>query len=77
LVRIIPHLWLQIGPYLAWLLKHARRPRYRGAGAFRYHKNIMDALRRRDAKRAEAALRADLMTAAEVLMEQARKLLPA
>jgi hypothetical protein len=34
----------------------------------------MDALRRCDGKRAEAALRADLTTAAEALIEQAQKL---
>jgi DNA-binding GntR family transcriptional regulator len=78
LLRIIEHLWLQIGPYLAWLLKQARRPaRYRGRHAFRYHKDIMEALRRRDGQRAEAALRADLTTAADILMQQARNLPPA
>jgi DNA-binding GntR family transcriptional regulator len=77
LLRIIEHLWLQIGPYLSWLLKQGRwRARSRGPRAFRHHKNIVLALRRHDADQAEAAIRADLMTAAEMLMEQARKLLP-
>lgn len=75
LLRIIEHLWLQIGPYLAWLLKQEQRPaRYRGRHAFRHHADIMEALRKRDGRRAEAALRADLMTAAEILLQQARNL---
>jgi DNA-binding GntR family transcriptional regulator len=75
LLRIIEHLWLQIGPYLAWLLKQGKWPVHsRGARVFRHHKNIVLALRRHDADAAEAAIRADLMMAAEVLMEQARKL---
>lgn len=78
LLRIIEHLWLQIGPYLTWLLKQGNWPgRTRGMRAFRHHRDIMQALRRHDGEQAEAALRADLMTAAEVLMEQARKLPPA
>lgn len=78
LLRIIEHLWLQIGPYLAWLLKQETRPvRYRGRHAFRHHADIMEALRKRDGRRAEAALRADLSTAAEILLEQARNLPPA
>lgn len=78
LLRIIEHLWLQIGPYLAWLLKQEAMPaRHRGRQAFRHHADIMEALRKGDGRRAEAALQADLMTAAEVLLDQARNLPPA
>lgn len=77
LLRIIEHLWLQMGPYLSWLLRKGEWPGHaRGVRAFRHHKNIIQALRRHDADQAEAAIRADLMTAAGVLAEQARKLLP-
>jgi DNA-binding GntR family transcriptional regulator len=75
LLRIIEHLWLQIGPYLAWLLKQGRWPKsVRGARGFRHHKDILLALRRRDPDQAEAAIRADLMTGAELLLDQARQL---
>jgi len=77
LLRIIEHLWLQIGPYLSWLLKQGRWPASsRGARAFRHHKDILLALRRHDADGAEAALRTDLGTAATVLLEQSLKTLP-
>jgi DNA-binding GntR family transcriptional regulator len=77
LLRIIEHLWLQIGPYLSWLLKQGRWPaRSRGARAFRHHKDILLALRRHDADGAEAAIRTDLGSAASVLLEQSRKILP-
>jgi DNA-binding GntR family transcriptional regulator len=76
LLRIIEHLWLQVGPYLAWLLKQ-RGPwarRLEGARAFRHHKDILDALRRHDAQRAEVAMRADLMISAEIFFEGAGQL---
>jgi DNA-binding GntR family transcriptional regulator len=77
LLRIIEHLWLQMGPYLSWLISQSGWPaRSRGARAFRHHKDLVIALRRRDPDKAEAALRADLLTAAEVLLKQARTLLP-
>jgi DNA-binding GntR family transcriptional regulator len=75
LLRIIESLWLQIGPYLTWLFKQGKWPaRSHGTRAFRYHKDIESALRRRDGDQAETALRADLMTAAEVLFEFVRNL---
>jgi DNA-binding GntR family transcriptional regulator len=77
LLRIIEHLWLQIGPYLSWLLKQGRWPKSsRGARAFRHHRDIVLALRRQDAAAAEAALRTDLIVAADVLLEQSRRFLP-
>jgi DNA-binding GntR family transcriptional regulator len=75
LLRIIEHLWLQIGPYLAWLLKSADRSlRSRGSKPSRHHKELLLALRRHDAAQAEAALRADLMMSADIIGEPARKL---
>ena len=76
LLRIIEHLWLQMGPYLSWLIKQHHLPtRGRGAYAFRHHEDIVIALRRRKVDQAEAALRADLAAAAAILLPQARKLL--
>ena len=73
LLRIIEHLWLKMGPYLLWLLREGRWPSHsRGRAAFRYHEQVLHAIRRRDGVRAEAALRADLSNAAKVLMEQVR-----
>ncbi len=75
LLRIIEHLWLQMGPYLAWLRKQRPEPkRTRGTGAFRHHKDVLLALRRHDADQAESAIRADLMTAADMLGDYARRL---
>jgi DNA-binding GntR family transcriptional regulator len=75
LLRVIKHLWLQMGPYLVWLLRQGRWPTdHHDRKAFRYHKDLLDALRRHDGARAETALRADLTTSAEILMEQARQL---
>ena len=78
LLRIIENLWLQVGPYLSWLFKQSEWPARlhgaRGARAFRHHKDLESALRRHDGEQAELALRADLMTAAEVLFELTRKL---
>ena len=77
LLRIIEHLWLQIGPYLSWLLKQGRWPKSsRGARAFRNHKDIVQALRHHDADGAETAVRTDLIVAADVLLEQSRLFLP-
>lgn len=62
-----------MGPYLLWLLREGRWPSHsRGRAAFRYHEQVLHAIRRRDGVRAEAALRADLSNAAKVLMEQVR-----
>jgi DNA-binding GntR family transcriptional regulator len=75
LLRIIEHLWLQMGPYLLWLLRHGRWPSHsRGRAAFRYHKQVLLAIRRRDGVRAEAALRADLTSAGKVLMDQVQQI---
>lgn len=80
LLRIIEGLWLQVGPYLAWLLKQSQGSSgSRGVGGmrgFRYHKDILLAVRRHDMDRAEAAIRADLMVsmgAVEMLLKQMRK----
>ena len=77
LLRIIEHLWLQMGPYLAWLIRQRDMPsRSQGARAFRHHKAIVSGLRSRDADKTERALRADLNTATEVLLRHARNLPP-
>lgn len=77
LLRIIEHLWLQMGPYLAWLIRQRDLPsRSRGARAFRHHKAIVLGLRRHDPDKTEIALRADLNTATEVLFQHARNLPP-
>jgi DNA-binding GntR family transcriptional regulator len=71
LLRIIENLWLQLGPYLAWVLKRVEQvpTRDRGGRTFRHHKDIVIALRRHDAVHAEAALCADLKTSAAFLIE--------
>ena len=75
LLRIIQHLWLQVGPYLVWLLRrgfHAQHRRIRGV--FRHHNDILIALRRKDPDGAEAALRADLSLAHRSLIDLASRL---
>jgi len=75
LLRIIEHLWLQMGPYLQWLLRHGEWPKnQRHRAAFEHHKEILEALRERNPSQAEKALRADLMTASELLLALARQL---
>ena len=75
LLRIIEHLWLQMGPYLSWLLIQGHWPeRTRGVRAYRHHKDIIQGLRRHNADQTEAALRADLLNAANVLYKHARQL---
>jgi DNA-binding GntR family transcriptional regulator len=75
LLRIIEHLWLQMGPYLQWLLRHGDWPKnQRHRAAFQHHKEILEALREHNAGLAEKALRADLMTASEQLLALARQL---
>jgi DNA-binding GntR family transcriptional regulator len=76
LLRIIEHLWLQIGPCLAWVLKrNIWPPRTQRPGArFRCHRDLLLALRRHDAEQAEAAIRGDLTTAAAVLIEHVAEL---
>ena len=71
LLRIIEHLWLQMGPYLAWTLKNQDRLPERASGpkTFRHHKAILLALRRHDAAQAEAAMRADLAISAATLVD--------
>jgi DNA-binding GntR family transcriptional regulator len=77
LLRIIERLWLQMGPYLAWLIRQRTLPsRSHGARAFRHHKAIVSGLRRGDPEKTEAALRADLNTATEVLLKHASDLPP-
>jgi DNA-binding GntR family transcriptional regulator len=75
LLRIIEHLWLQMGPYLQWLLRHGEWPKQqRHRAAFHHHKEILEALQENNASQAEKALRADLMTASELLLTLARQL---
>jgi DNA-binding GntR family transcriptional regulator len=75
LLRIIEHLWLQMGPYLQWLLRHGEWPKHqRHRAAFHHHKEILEALRDHNPSQAEKALRADLMTASELLLSLARQL---
>jgi DNA-binding GntR family transcriptional regulator len=71
LLRIIEHLWLQMGPYLAWTLKNQDRlpMRVSGPKTFRHHKAILLAMRRHDAVQAEAAMRADLAMSAATLVD--------
>jgi DNA-binding GntR family transcriptional regulator len=76
LLRIIEGLWLQVGPYLAWLLKQSGSRDVGGVRGFRYHKDILLAVRRHDMDQAETAIRADLMvsmSAVEMLLKQTRK----
>jgi DNA-binding GntR family transcriptional regulator len=71
LLRIIESLWLQLGPYLAWVLKQVEQAsaRDRSGRSFRHHKDIVLALRRHEADRAEEAICADLKTSAAFLMD--------
>jgi DNA-binding GntR family transcriptional regulator len=71
LLRIIESLWLQLGPYLASVLRQRSESpvQDRSARAFRHHKDILQALRRHDADQADAAIRADLKTSAAFLIE--------
>jgi len=62
LTAIIERLWLQNGPFLMLhLLDFGRRPRAQQRTLFEQHATILDALGRRDAAAAAAALVADLM----------------
>ncbi len=73
LLRMIEQLWLKVGPYLAWVLKHGKWPaRRQGARTLRHHREILAALHRRDGRAAEAALRKDLSQAAAALLEHMR-----
>jgi DNA-binding GntR family transcriptional regulator len=73
LLRIIEHLWLQVGPCLMWLLKQAKLSSDpRGKKPFRHHREIVASLKQRDANRAERALRADLGSAAAILIDHAK-----
>jgi DNA-binding GntR family transcriptional regulator len=75
LLRIIEHLWLQMGPYLAWLLRRGLWPAHqREADAYRHHKGLLDALRLRDPAKAEMSLRADLSLASQRLIEVGSRL---
>jgi len=76
LVRIIETLWLQVGPYLAWVLKQTDSQPVRGrdARAFRHHKDILQALRRHDADQAEEAIRSDLSMSVAFLVDNVRSL---
>jgi DNA-binding GntR family transcriptional regulator len=68
LLRIIEQLWLRMGPYIRGIMHEADgNGRPQGAKAFRQHKEILLALRRRDAAQAEAAIRADLMLSIELM----------
>ena len=73
LFRVIQSLWLQMGPWIALLIREHKWPeRERGTRVFRYHDQILAALRRHDPDAAEAALRADISVAAEVLIAHVR-----
>jgi DNA-binding GntR family transcriptional regulator len=75
LLRIIEHLWLQMGPYLAWLLRQGLWPTHQRDGvAYRHHKGLLDALRLRDPAKAETSLRADLSLASQRLIEVGSRL---
>jgi DNA-binding GntR family transcriptional regulator len=75
LLRIIQLLWVQIGPYLLWLLRRGVPEKPRSVRvAFRYHKEIIEALRLRDGPAAEAALKSDLSVAARRFTMLARRL---
>ncbi len=70
LLRIIEHLWLQMVPYLQWLLRHGEWPKHqRHRAAFHHHKESLEALQEHNAAQAEKALRADLMTASDIAFD--------
>jgi DNA-binding GntR family transcriptional regulator len=74
LVRIIEHLWLQAGPALAWATVDDRTTqRSQGLKSHSHHKSVVTALKRRDAAAAEQALRTDIATAGDILVERARR----
>jgi DNA-binding GntR family transcriptional regulator len=71
LTAIIERLWLQNGPFLMLhLLDYGGRPRAQRRELFAQHAIILDALARRDAAAAAAALVADLMQTQIALEEQ-------
>lgn len=69
LLRIIENLWLRMGPYLLWLLKHELGRESKRSTLFRHHREIIRALSSHDPNRAEAALRADLSGAAKAIVD--------
>jgi DNA-binding GntR family transcriptional regulator len=74
LVRIIERLWLKVGPCLTWLLM--QQPASKGTvgrATFKFHEELMAALRRHDPDKAERALRADIASAAAVVTKLSGK----
>lgn len=73
LLRVIQSLWLQMGPWIALLIRENKWPkRERGTRVFRFHDQIIVALRRRDPDAAEAAIRSDISIGAEGMITLAR-----
>ncbi len=64
LLRIIEDLWLQISPYFNMLRESGN---YSTANT--HHCEMLDAMKQRDAKRARAAVRADIDAAYDVLLK--------
>lgn len=73
-LHIIENLWLRSGPYLRPLVANAVRDGSdtRRARSMRHHRDCLDALSRRDAEAAQAAIAADISEAAEELFSALR-----
>ncbi len=67
LVQMIEALWLRIGPILNHDLRSGSR-RVREQVAVGHHARLVDALQRRDAEAAQAALRGDIESAAQYIV---------
>ena len=67
LLKMIEALWLRIGPILNYDLRSGPR-RVGQRGALDHHSQLVDALKRRDARAARAALQADIETAADYIV---------
>ena len=68
LLALIETLWLQVGPVLNVDLRSGSR-RLSEATAVEHHRQMLEGLRLRDAKRARQALLGDLNSAARVILE--------
>ena len=69
LVEIIGSLWLKIGPVLNLDLRENPERLITG-GAYRFHAEMLEAIRQRDSARAKAALAQDITGAATFILER-------
>jgi DNA-binding GntR family transcriptional regulator len=63
LLRIIEHLWLQIGPYLCWVVLQgpwSEHPHNTIAFRLRHHKELLKALHEKNGARADLAVAAEI-----------------